>query len=113
VDLPVPEGRVAECLRHIGRDVTFGLRPEHLFAGQGETPDTCIVPGHVQLLEPLGSDTLGLVRLGAGPEGGEMTGRFPPDAGLKVGQNLPVGLAMSHFHLFDPKSGVAIRGADW
>ena len=35
------------------------------------------------------------------------------DAGLKLGQNLPVGLAMSHFHLFDPKTGVAIRGADW
>jgi hypothetical protein len=24
-----------------------------------------------------------------------------------------VGLAMSHFHLFDPKTGTAIRGADW
>jgi hypothetical protein len=24
-----------------------------------------------------------------------------------------VGLAMSHFHLFDTKTGVAIRGADW
>jgi hypothetical protein len=53
------------------------------------------------------------VRLGADADGGEMTGRFPPDAGLRVGQNLQVGLAMSHFHLFDPKSGVAIRGADW
>ena len=103
VDVPVPEHRVAECVRHIGRDVVFGLRPEHMFAGHADAPDVFVVPGHVQLVEPLGSDTLGLVRLGGGDDGGEITGRFPPDAGLKLGQNLPVGLAMSHFHLFDPK----------
>jgi multiple sugar transport system ATP-binding protein len=113
VDVPVPEHRVAECVRHVGRDVVFGLRPEHIFVGHADAPDIFVVPGHVQLVEPLGSDTLGLVRLGGGSDGGEMTGRFPPDAGLKIGQNLPVGLAMSHFHLFDPKTGVAIRGADW
>jgi multiple sugar transport system ATP-binding protein len=113
VDVPVPERRVAECARHIGRDVTFGMRPEHIVAGHGDAPDVVVVPGHVQLVEPLGSDTLGLVRLGAGNDGGEVTGRFAPDAGIAVGQNLPVGLAMSHFHLFDPKTGVAIRGADW
>ena len=32
---------------------------------------------------------------------------------LRVGQTLPVSLALDHFHLFDPKTGVAIRGADW
>ena len=42
-----------------------------------------------------------------------MTGRFPPDAPLTVGQPLPVSLALDHFHLFDPDTGVAIRGADW
>ena len=42
------------------------------------------------LVEPLGSDTLGLIKLGAGADAGEMTGRFPPDAGLAVGQQLHV-----------------------
>ena len=64
------------------------------------------------LVEPLGSDTLGLVKLGRGADAGEITGRFPPEAGLKVGQNLDVALALGRFHLFDPESGVAIRGAD-
>ena len=113
LDVPVPERRAAECARHIGREVVFGLRPEHIFAGHGDAPDVFVVPGHVQLVEPLGSDTLALVRLGTGADGGEMTGRFPPDAGLAVGQSLPVGLAMSHFHLFDPQTGTAIRGPDW
>jgi hypothetical protein len=30
-----------------------------------------------------------------------------------VGQALPVALALDRFHLFDPESGVAMRGADW
>ena len=63
--------------------------------------------------EPLGSDTLGLLRLGSGADAGEITGRFPPEAGLKVGQTLMVSLALNRFHLFDPDSGKAIRGPDW
>jgi hypothetical protein len=65
------------------------------------------------LVEPLGSDTLGLIKLGAGPDAGEMTGRFPPEANLRVGAELPVALALNRFHLFDPETGVAVRGADW
>ena len=113
IDLPVPARRVAECARHIGRQVTFGLRPEHLRAARADEPQSFPVDGTVQLVEPLGSETLALIRLGTHSEGGEMTGRFAPDAGLRVGQSLPVGLALDHFHLFDPESGAAIRGADW
>jgi multiple sugar transport system ATP-binding protein len=113
VDVPVLASRVAECARHVGREVTFGLRPEHITAGRQGDDATHIVNARVMLVEPLGSDTLGLVRLGTGDDAGEMTGRFEPTARLAVGQTLPVTLALDHFHLFDRKSGAAIRGADW
>jgi multiple sugar transport system ATP-binding protein len=112
VDVAVPASRVADCARHAGRALTFGLRPEHVTlvaAEAGSTP----VPAHVMLVEPLGSDTLALVKLGAAADGGELTGRFPPEAGLAVGHNVTVQLAMGRFHLFDPETGVAIRGEDW
>jgi multiple sugar transport system ATP-binding protein len=112
VDVPVPDRRVAECARHVGREVVFGLRPEHIGLARAGDGAQASVPGRVMLVEPLGSDTLGLIRLG-GEDGGEMTGRFPPNAGLAVGQTLPVGLAVEHFHLFDKTTGVAIRGAGW
>jgi len=67
----------------------------------------------VMLVEPLGSDTLGLIRLGTGGDAGEITGRFPPDAALRAGQKLTVSLALNRFHLFDPDSGKAVRGAGW
>ncbi len=113
VDLPVPPGRVPECARHVGRALTFGLRPEHISAGGTGETGLVRVPGRVLLVEPLGSDTLGLVKIGLATDAGEMTGRFPPEAGLAVGQNLEVALALNRFHLFDPETGVAIRGTDW
>jgi multiple sugar transport system ATP-binding protein len=113
IDLPVPARRVAETRRHAGRALTFGLRPEHVAVGAADDSDVVPVPAEVMLVEPLGSDTLGLVKLGRGPDAGEMTGRFSPDAGLRVGQQLTVALALNRFHLFDPASGMAIRGTDW
>jgi len=113
VDLPVPAARQAECARHAGRTLTFGLRPEHIGAGAAVEPSGATVAGQVMLVEPLGSDTLGLIKLGVGGDAGEMTGRFAPEVGLTVGQALPVSLAMNRFHLFDPETGVAVRGADW
>jgi multiple sugar transport system ATP-binding protein len=113
LDLPVPPSRVAACARHTGREVTFGLRPEHVTMGRPGDPRTFTIDARVLLVEPLGSDTLALVKLGASADAGEMTGRFAPDASLRVGTTLPVALALDHFHLFDPKTGVAIRVADW
>ncbi|MEP7183158.1 MAG: sn-glycerol-3-phosphate ABC transporter ATP-binding protein UgpC [Betaproteobacteria bacterium] len=113
VDLPVPAARVAECARHIGRALTFGLRPEHIGIGRSGEPGAAAIAAQVMLVEPLGSDTLGLVRLGVAADAGEVTGRFSPEAGLAVSQNLEVSLALARFHLFDPDTGAAIRGADW
>ncbi len=114
IDLPVPANRAAECARHQGRALTFGLRPEHLGLAAGDArADEFRLAGTVTLVEPLGAETLGLIRLGKGGDAAELTGRFPPDAKLAVGQALPVVLATTHFHLFDPDSGVAIRGTDW
>ena len=113
IDLPVPVARVALCAQHAGRALTFGLRPEHIAAGGVCSPPWAPVSGQVILLEPLGSDTLGLVKLGAGDEAPEITGRFPPDAPMRVGENLQISLALDRFHLFDADTGAAIRGAGW
>ena len=112
LDLPVPAERVAECARHGGRALLFGLRPEHISLAAADAHGAA-VQAQVMLVEPLGSDTLGLVKVGTGPEAGEMTGRFAPEAGLRVGQTMPVTLALNRFHLFDPDTGIAVRGADW
>ena len=123
VDLPVSGQRADECARHAGRALVFGIRPEHVSVAKAADPPDAIFAAKVILVEPLGSDTLGRIKLAGGAPGAtmsaevhakqdEITGRFPPDAGLRAGQMLKVALDLDRFHLFDPDSGLAIRGAD-
>ena len=82
-----------------GQAVKFGIRPEHITLGGAGA-----MPAKVVLTEPLGAETLALVRIGAN----EMTGRFQPEAGLKPGMDIQVSLAMSKIHVFDETSGVSL-----
>jgi ABC-type sugar transport system ATPase subunit len=97
--LAVPEIARARAMSAARRRVRFGIRPEHLAIGAVGAPEAQVV-----LTEPLGAETLALVRLGAV----EFTGRFPPDAGLKAGVTFPLELAMNKFHIFDETTGDAI-----
>jgi ABC-type sugar transport system ATPase subunit len=100
--LAVPKARQAQLQAMTGKPMTFGIRPEHITVG-GDGAD--MLQAEIVLTEPLGSDTLGLLKIGQT----EMTGRFAPDSGLKPGTTRGITLAMNKFHLFDPETGVAVR----
>jgi multiple sugar transport system ATP-binding protein len=100
VTLKVPENRQSALFPLKGKRMTFGIRPEHIALGGPEQTHAEVV-----LTEPLGSDTLALLRIGKA----ELTGRFAPDSGLAAGATRGVSLAMSKFHLFDPETGLAVR----
>jgi multiple sugar transport system ATP-binding protein len=101
VNLEVPKDRQAALMKAGGKPMTFGIRPEHIALGGGQDQ----VHGEIVLTEPLGSDTLALLRIGKV----EMTGRFAPDTGLISGTTRGISLAMNKFHLFDPETGLAVR----
>ncbi|MGL5116374.1 MAG: ABC transporter ATP-binding protein [Beijerinckiaceae bacterium] len=103
VKLPVPAERRTLLATAAAKPMRFGIRPEHITVATAGDPTA--IDAQVLLTEPLGSDTLALLKVGAV----EMTGRFAPDAGLKVGQPTRVALAMPKFHLFDPETGLALR----
>jgi multiple sugar transport system ATP-binding protein len=101
VSLPIAAGRRPVLAPLAGKPMTFGIRPEHIALDGGEAQ----VDAEVVLTEPLGSDTLALLRIGKA----EMTGRFAPDAGLKPGTARRVSLSMNSFHIFDIETGLAVR----
>jgi sn-glycerol 3-phosphate transport system ATP-binding protein len=78
-----------------GMPLTLGLRPEHVLPGDG--PGS--VPLAVELIEPLGSET---VVHGRDPAGMAVTARLP---GAFSGATLPVHLDPTHLHVFDAASG--------
>jgi sn-glycerol 3-phosphate transport system ATP-binding protein len=78
-----------------GMPLTLGLRPEHVEPGDG--PDS--VPLAVELIEPLGSET---VVHGRAAGGMAVTARLQ---GAFSGQSLPVRLTPTHLHVFDTETG--------
>ncbi len=79
-----------------GGKIKLGLRPESL-APEGGLP----LRGVVEVVEPLGSDTLVFM---AGP-GGEVVARLPPQFAAAPGETLTLSADPARLHLFDAASG--------
>ena len=83
-----------------GRDVTWGVRPEHVELAPGAAgADVEVV---VDLVEALGADTLVHARLA---DGGALTLRLPGTTRVREGDRLPLRLPAAALHAFDAASG--------
>ncbi|MHB2267325.1 ABC transporter ATP-binding protein [Aliihoeflea sp. PC F10.4] len=92
-------GSVASNLE--GRRAVLGIRPEHFRPAERSTDK---IGGIVQIVEPLGSDTL----LHIETTGGTVTARLPPEARPSVGERVEIGVDMARTHLFDAETGRAL-----
>ncbi|UCI32230.1 ABC transporter ATP-binding protein [Mesorhizobium sp. B4-1-4] len=98
--LAVPASRTARYAGHVGRELEFGLRPEHITEHR-ERPDTVGIKVPVEVVEPMGMETLLHVLIA----GAEATARIDPAATPKPGETATLSLGMGHMHLLDPESG--------
>jgi sn-glycerol 3-phosphate transport system ATP-binding protein len=88
-----------------GRQVTLGIRPEHLEAA---AEGAGVAHLSVEVIEQLGADTLVHGRFGG--DRTDLTVRLPGVSSLKAGEVLPLAVAPAHLHLFDPDNGVRLDG---
>jgi multiple sugar transport system ATP-binding protein len=96
--LALPLGEAALRPQWLGREVSIGIRPEHLLpakAGSGFSPQ-------LEVLEPVGSETYANLRHGPHP----LVARFAPDTPLpEPGSPMPLRVSPQHLHVFDAGSG--------
>ncbi|RWP47617.1 ABC transporter ATP-binding protein [Mesorhizobium sp.] len=78
-----------------GRNVVYGVRPEHLEI----QPDG--VPAKISVVEPTGSETLVFLRFGEG----EMVALFRERHDFKPGDTLHLKPRLDQVHLFDSETG--------
>jgi ABC-type sugar transport system ATPase subunit len=102
--LPVPESRRQLAQAASGRPIELGLRPEHLRPGEARELGDVALDAQVEVVEPLGSETLTWLTVG----GKSMTGRFPPEIRANPGERVRVTLSLARMHLFDRETGTAI-----
>lgn len=83
---------------HVGKVVTYGVRPEHMSLGKNG------VPAFVEVLEPLGPETLLQVKL----DGRDMTLIVKERLSEEPGEKVLVNLDHETHFFFDPSTGERI-----
>jgi multiple sugar transport system ATP-binding protein len=99
--LPVPRPRLTGVS---GRQVTVGIRPEHIQLGGEGNGSRVRVPAVIDVVEPLGNEAIVTARCAAGllQIETELT------AELKPGLSVPLLFDTAHVHLFDRKTELAL-----
>jgi multiple sugar transport system ATP-binding protein len=105
-NVEVPTDTAAQLRAQVGREIVFGIRPEHVHA-----PDyvpTGVRPARVQtaveVVESMGSETL----LHLSANGNALLARVDPRVDVRSGDQFPVVFDLAHMHLFDAATRVAI-----
>ncbi|WP_136439438.1 ABC transporter ATP-binding protein [Pacificoceanicola onchidii] len=78
----------------------FGIRPEHIASGAAAAEMPIRLDSTIELVEPLGSDTLARVRVGEQ----KLWVRMDGQASVTPGSALPIGFSAERAHLFDKSS---------
>jgi multiple sugar transport system ATP-binding protein len=102
---PIPESRAAHLRAYTGKEVVFGLRPEHITETRGREKGS----GHefsitLDVVEPMGMDTMVFFKV----DGIEVCGRVEPSAAKGPGETMQLLANLDHMHLVDPTTNAVI-----
>jgi len=84
--------------------VWLGVRPEHILTGDAAADATYTGTAEIDIVEPMGSDTLVWVNFA----GQSVRVRTEGQSGLKSGDTLTIGFDAARLHLFDEKTEIRL-----
>jgi len=103
--LPVPQPRAARYQAAAGKELIFGLRPEHLTEPRGEARDPrCEFTVNLDVVEPMGMETMVYFIV----DGVEVCGRVNPTSAGLVGESMPLVADLNRMHLIDPRTELVV-----
>ena len=98
LSFPVPESAAARYRPHVGKQLTFGLRPEHITDPRGqERADRYEFTVTADVVEPMGMETMVYFRV----DGDEVCARVDPSSASGPGLPMKLSADLSHMHLID------------
>jgi multiple sugar transport system ATP-binding protein len=99
LSFPVPRSHEARYRPHVGGELLFGLRPEHITEPRGDAP-AGVVPftAPLDVVEPMGMETMVYFMV----EGVEVCGRVEPTAAAGAGERMALVADLNKMHLIDP-----------
>jgi multiple sugar transport system ATP-binding protein len=100
---PVPEGRTARYRSHVGKELTFGLRPEHITETRGQDRgERFEFSVTADVVEPMGMETMVYFRV----DGEEVCARVDPGSARAPGESMKLSADLAHMHLIDETNTV-------
>ncbi len=107
--LKLPPALAERYAAHAREDVVLGIRPEHFSNvwGVDGRDDLTPIDVKVEIVEPLGADTLIFSRIGET----EVVCRVGAGSGVAAGSSMTLQIAMNRIHLFDRESGAVLGRA--
>jgi multiple sugar transport system ATP-binding protein len=99
-ELLVPPQHASSYQQHVGRPVTFGIRPESISTRQ-ERPGFANIDVKIDLVEPLGATTM--IYFDVAKNG--FCASVDPESGPRAGASMIISLNMNQMHLFDRETG--------
>src|SRR5215468_134120 len=105
ISLPLPEANSARYRSAIGKDLIFGLRPEHITEPRrSECNGGREFIVNLDVVEPMGMETMVFFALGDT----EICGRVDPASAGSPGQPMRVYANIDHMHLIDPDTDLIL-----
>ena len=105
ISLPVPASRAVRFRSLAGKELIFGLRPEHITEPRRSDRDAnCEFAATLDIVEPMGMETLVYFAI----DGQQICGRVDPGSGAQPRETMRLVANMDHMHLIDPSSGTVL-----
>lgn len=95
---------MVDVLSRSGRDVTVGVRPEHLHLVNGGESDAATVWCRVDMVEHLGSHLLVHASLATDPDSSVLA-HVATNVSLQRGESIILGARVEHVNIFDTTTG--------
>jgi multiple sugar transport system ATP-binding protein len=103
VSLPVPETNSGAWKSAIGKELIFGLRPEHITEPRRDGQQGQFA-AKLDVVEPMGMETMVYFTI----DGQEVCGRVDPGSATGPGEQMSLCANLEHMHLIDPQSGAVL-----
>ena len=104
IRLKIPAARTSDLGAQVGKEITFGIRPEDLRVANGSDPAEMSIEAAVEVIERLGSEILLDVAVGSG----SMVAAVEPTVTVKVHERVRFAVNPHRLHFFDNTSEAAI-----
>jgi len=105
LSFPVGDGPAARYRPHVGKQLVFGLRPEHITDPRNqERTDRHEFTVTADVVEPMGMETLVYFRV----NGDEVCARVDPSTAVEPGRPVKLTADLSHLHLIDPATDLVL-----